>query len=73
MLPELGAEAKGDELQQPAGDGGAQDEEFISLLTGLDGVQVLGARGFQLPIGRGAAGVARWFPGPEVENFYQSA
>mgnify|MGYP003563682187 CR=1 FL=1 len=68
VLPDQGVEAKGNELQKPLGDGGAQDKDFIRSPTGLDGDQRLFAqRGFLVTIGGGTARMARQLLGPEAK------
>ena len=46
VLPDHGAELKGDELQQPLGDRGAQDKDFIGLPTRHHRGMVLRSGGF---------------------------
>ena len=50
VLPDHGAEAKGNELQQPLGDRGAQDKNLVSLPTGYDGGEGLWRRSLQVAI-----------------------
>lgn len=58
LLPDLGPEAQGDQLQRPLGDQGAEDEDFIRLPTGGDRGLALNHGGFERPIRGGTAGVA---------------
>ena len=68
LLPDLGTEPQGDQLQQPLGDQGAEDEDFIGLPAGGDGGLVFGRWGLQGPIRGRTAGVARQVRGPEVKT-----
>jgi hypothetical protein len=67
VLPDHGAEAKGNELQQPLGDRGAQDKGLVSLPTGRDGAEVLGRRSLPVAIRFGAPGMSRQFFAPEAK------
>jgi hypothetical protein len=67
VLPDHGAEAKGNELQQPLGDRGAQDKDFVGLPTGRDGAEVLGRRSLPVAIRFGAPGMSRQFFAPEAK------
>ena len=63
LLPNFGTEAQGDPLQQPVGDHGTEDEDFIRVPTGRDGGLVFSDGGFQGPVRSGTTGVARQMGG----------
>ena len=67
LLPNFRAKAQRDQLQQPLGDQGAQDEDFIGVPAGRDGGLAFSGGDLQGPVGGGTTGVARQMGGPEAK------